>query len=92
MKRKKVVSSSILEMGYDPKKQHLEVQFKRGLVWRYREVRPEEYESLLSAPSIGSHFHYWRKQFQRPGGPVLEPAVRSRLIKQLRQSTKRLKK
>jgi hypothetical protein len=44
-------------VGYDPKVQILEVVFNTGDHCRYFEVRPDEYEGLMNAESIGQYMH-----------------------------------
>jgi hypothetical protein len=58
MQRIPVQSSQIQEIGYDPEKSVLEVQFKRGLtVYHYAGVPPEVYEDLMHSESIGKFFN-----------------------------------
>jgi hypothetical protein len=56
MKRQPVISSNINEVGYDPVKQVLEVQFRSGAVYRYARVPPDAFHEFMRAGSIGSHF------------------------------------
>lgn len=57
MQMKAVSSTNLSEVGYDEAQQQLVVTFKSGGKWRYDNVTPSEYEALMNAPSIGSHFH-----------------------------------
>ena len=47
-------SSQIAAIGYDA--EVLFVQFRRGGLYAYDEVTPGEYEALMAAPSLASHF------------------------------------
>ena len=51
-----VVSSTIHAVGYDPDKQILAVQFKRGDIWHYAEVPPATQQALVTAESLGRYF------------------------------------
>jgi hypothetical protein len=55
MKRKHVDSSAIASVGYDPKKQILEIEFVHGAIYQYFEVPAAEYRSLMKAASIGGY-------------------------------------
>lgn len=52
-----VKSSNISAVGYDPSTKILEIHFKNGSKYEYRDVPPEAYEALMNAKSVGSHFH-----------------------------------
>ena len=52
---KKVESSMVWAVDYDPKTQVLEVAFKRTGVFRYEGVPPSEYRKMMLADSIGSY-------------------------------------
>lgn len=54
MNRTQVTSSNIKSIGYDGTT--LEVEFKNGAIWQYKDVPREKYDELMSAPSIGSYF------------------------------------
>lgn len=56
MKRSAVKSSNIKSVGYDAETKTLEVEFSSG-VYAYRGVTPEQHRTLMSAESIGGHFH-----------------------------------
>jgi len=50
-------SSNIKAIGYDEDALELYVQFyTSGLTYIYSDVKPEQYEALLKADSIGSYF------------------------------------
>ena len=53
MKRLPVESSSLASVGYDATSRVLEVEFRHGAVYRYRDVPPETSAALLSAESKG---------------------------------------
>lgn len=57
MQRQPVESSQIKSVGYDPATQTLELEFVQGgSVYRYSNFTPEDYDKLMAADSIGSHF------------------------------------
>lgn len=52
-----VESSNIRAVGYDPAERAMEVQFKGGNHYRYKDVPPESHAALIGAESVGKHFH-----------------------------------
>jgi len=52
---KKVESSMVWAVDYDPKTQVLEVAFKRTGVFRYEGVPPTVYHAMMRSDSIGSY-------------------------------------
>ncbi len=56
MERKRVNSSKIRAVGYDPKSQTLEVEFSDGKLIQYRSVSPEVHRQFMAAPSATSFF------------------------------------
>ena len=52
---KKVQSSMVWAVDYDPKTQILEVAFKRTGVFRYEGVPPTSYKAMMRSDSIGSY-------------------------------------
>ena len=56
MERKRVNSSKIRAVGYDPKSQLLEVEFSDGKLVHYRGVSPEVHRQFMAAPSPASFF------------------------------------
>ena len=56
MERKRVNSSKIRAVGYDPKSQTLEVEFSDGRLLAYSGVSPEVHRQLMAAPSATSFF------------------------------------
>jgi len=56
MERKRVNSSKIRAVGYDPKSQLLEVEFSDGRVVAYSGVSPEIHRQFMNAPSPVSYF------------------------------------
>jgi len=56
MERKRVNSSKIRGIGYDPKSQILEVEFSDGKMLAYRGVSPEVHRQFMAAPSPTSFF------------------------------------
>jgi hypothetical protein len=58
MKREAVDSSVIASMGYDHKKEILEIEFHyRGAVYQYDDVPPEVWEEFLESESKGKYFN-----------------------------------
>lgn len=56
MERKRVNSSKIRAIGYDPNSQVLEVEFSDGKLLAYRGVSPEVHRQFMAAPSPTSFF------------------------------------
>ena len=56
MERKRVNSSKIRSVGYDPKPQILEIEFSDGRVNQYRGVSPEVHRQFMAAPSPTNFF------------------------------------
>jgi hypothetical protein len=56
MERKRISSSKIRAVGYDPSAQVLEVEFNDGRVMAYRGVSPEVHRRFMAAPSPVSFF------------------------------------
>ena len=56
MERKRINSSKIRAVGYDPKSQTLEVEFSDGRLLAYSGVSPEVHRQLMAAPSATSFF------------------------------------
>lgn len=55
MRRKPVDSSSLVSVGYDPKRRILEIEFEGGGVYDYLGVPPEVFAALMEAPSKGAY-------------------------------------
>ncbi|HTS52129.1 MAG TPA: KTSC domain-containing protein [Burkholderiales bacterium] len=56
MERKKVNSSQIRSVGYDPGSQTLEVELTDGSIWQYAKVPTEVHRRLMAAPSMVSYY------------------------------------
>ena len=56
MERKRINSSKIRAVGYDPKSQTLEVEFSDGRLLAYSGVSPEVHRQFMAAPSATSFF------------------------------------
>lgn len=56
MERKRVNSSKIRAVGYDPKSQTLEVEFSDGKVTAHTGVSPEVHRRFMAAPSPVSYY------------------------------------
>ena len=57
MERVQVNSTQLSSVGYDPATLTLEVEFRKGGVYRYGGVFPETHEQLMAAESIGTFFN-----------------------------------
>jgi len=56
MERKKVNSSLIRSVGYEPSSQMLEIELSDGSVWQYSKVPSEVHRRLMAAPSMVSFY------------------------------------
>lgn len=56
MERKRISSSKIRAVGYDPQGEVLEIEFNDGRVVAYSGVSPEVHRRFTSAPSPVSFF------------------------------------
>jgi hypothetical protein len=56
MERKRISSSKIRAVGYDPRGEVLEVEFSDGRVVAYSGVSPEVHRRFMNAPSPVSFF------------------------------------
>jgi len=56
MDRKKVSSSQIRSVGYEPSSQTLEVEMSDGTIWQYQRVPQEVHRRFLAAPTIASYY------------------------------------
>ena len=56
MERKRISSSKIRAVGYDPSGEVLEVEFNDGRVMAYTGVSPEVHRRFMNAPSPVSFF------------------------------------
>lgn len=53
-----IESSMITHLGHDEATNILRVRFKKGeQEWDYLDVSKDDFNSLINAKSIGSHFH-----------------------------------
>ena len=57
MRRKRVASSVIAEIGYDDEHGLLEVAFHNGRTYYYLSVPIHVYDALMAADSIGGYFN-----------------------------------
>lgn len=53
---KPVESSNLEAIGYSAEDQILQVRFKSGKTWRYRDFPPSAYSRLMAAESKGKFF------------------------------------
>lgn len=51
-----VKSSNILSVGHNPYTKTLEVEFRHGDVYRYKDVPRSTYKELIEAESVGRYF------------------------------------
>ena len=65
MHRDPVTSSSLNSVGYDPKRQILEVEFIDGDVYQYFDVPRQTYEEFLQAESMGQFMNWEIKERHR---------------------------
>jgi hypothetical protein len=56
VERKRISSSKIRAVGYDPKNEVLEIEFNDGRVMAYSGVSPEVHRRFTNAPSPVSFF------------------------------------
>lgn len=56
VKRTDVDSSMLTSVGYDEKKNILEVEFNHGGIYEYYDVEKEIYDDLMNADSLGRYF------------------------------------
>ena len=54
--RKPVQSSDLSSVGYDERRQMLEIEFRSGGIYRYLEVPKETFSSLMESDSKGRYF------------------------------------
>jgi hypothetical protein len=55
MALRKVDSSMVYALDYDPKAKTLEVVFRKGGIFLYHDVPPAEYRRMMKSGSIGSY-------------------------------------
>lgn len=67
MERQKVKSSNIESIGYDREKLLLEVEFKGGSLYQYKDVGPAVYLELMDSDSKGQHFSAKIRKFFKGG-------------------------
>ena len=61
MRRDKVSSTAVAEIGYDDRSRTLEVLFAGGTLYQYFDVPRQEFEALMGAASYG---HYLSSQIK----------------------------
>jgi hypothetical protein len=57
MKRVPVASTSLNSIGYASNSRVLEVEFKSGAVYQYRDVPKKKFDAMMNALSIGAYFN-----------------------------------
>ena len=57
MERKEIDSSVIASAAYDDDRMVLEIKFRTGRVYHYRDVPRTVYDELLSSESAGKYFN-----------------------------------
>lgn len=55
MQRKPLASTAVLSAGYDPSARELELEFRGGRVYRFRDVPQGVYDFLLRTPEKGRY-------------------------------------
>ncbi len=53
---RRVSSSNIAAVGYDPDTSKLVVEFHNGSTYEYENVPEDEFDSLVRSSSVGSYF------------------------------------
>jgi hypothetical protein len=57
MDRKPIESTNLWSVGYDPDAHVLEIEFRGGNVYQYRDVPEAVYQGLVEASSAGGFFY-----------------------------------
>jgi len=57
MKLRPVASEMLVAAGYDRKQRILQVIFRTGETYRYKEVPSSEFDGLMNAESKGKYMH-----------------------------------
>ena len=57
MRLRRVESDMLLLAGYDRKSRILQVVFRTGGTYRYKNVPSDKYDELMNAESIGQYMH-----------------------------------
>jgi hypothetical protein len=52
-----VKSSSIAAVGYNAPQKRMSVKFNSGSTYHYAGVEPDQHSALVTASSVGKHFH-----------------------------------
>lgn len=55
----RVISSALTEVKYNARSRDLDIHLVNGRTYRYFDVPPEVYETLMTAPSKGAYFNAW---------------------------------
>jgi hypothetical protein len=61
MDRQSVISSNVASVGYDAATRALEVEFRNGGVYTYRDVPAEVAAGLVAADSVGGYLSRYIK-------------------------------
>lgn len=61
--RSSVGSSNILEVGYDPNSETLEVMFNSGAIYQYYNISQIIYDDLMNSSSKGQFLNTYIKNF-----------------------------
>ncbi len=65
MRRLPVESSDLVSIGYNPKEQILEIEFKENRIYQYLDVEPDVYERFMRTNSYGEYFHAHINKYYR---------------------------
>lgn len=71
--RTQVSSSAITSIGYSKRQHALEIEFRNGAIYRYLDVPPQTYRSLLAASSKAGYYdanirHHFHSIHVKPAG------------------------
>ncbi|TXH12413.1 MAG: KTSC domain-containing protein [Hyphomicrobiaceae bacterium] len=64
MEMKRVYSSHIDKIGYNPASQEFHVEYQKGKTSIYRGVSPDDAKSVLEAASVGSALKSFRGKYE----------------------------
>ena len=91
MQRIPLASTALASVGYDAATCELEVEFRSGRIYRYREVPPGTYDFLLRARHKGQYFNRMianRYAFEEVGEAAPEQDILGALQASLDRSSK----
>jgi KTSC domain len=88
MQRQPVESRALAAVGYDAEARELELEFRSGRVYRYRDVPASVYEWLMRAPNKGAYIArhitgLYPEQAVPDVDPALAPSLEQSLLASL---------